>query len=112
MDILVKRLLGVAAVLALTLSACGSSTSGGATTCDEWLSKDLSFSESLDKTMSGESGLSEEQQAILKDALNEADLSTGSSNMVFAQANIIQYCAPDGTGTRPNANSPISNALR
>jgi hypothetical protein len=113
MDLLVKRRYALALVVGLLVSGCsGASTSGGATTCREWLDLDLSAKDAIDKAMSGKAGLSEGQEAILKDALKSADLSTSSSNMTFASANILQYCAPDGTGTRPNANNPISNALR
>lgn len=50
--------------------------------------------------------------AILKDALKSADLSDSSSSTTLASATINQYCGADGTGTRPNANKPISGALK
>lgn len=110
--LLMKRQLALILATGLLVSGCGASTAGGATTCKEWMGLNLSTEEALSKSMSGEVALSDEQKAILKDALKSADLATSSSNMTFASANLLQYCGADGTGTRPNANKPISGALK
>lgn len=104
----------VACVLALasTLTGCsGSSTAGGDTTCTEWLELDLPAQEALDNVADGKSNLSDEQEEIMKDALEEAGLATDEMNVITASINVLQFCAPDGTGTRPNAERPIAGAL-
>lgn len=102
----------VAALIALLAACSGTSTEGGATTCDEWIALDLPVEEAMDRIGDGESNMSEEQLAILEDALQDQDLATDEMNMLIASGSILTYCAPDGTGTRPNVNRPISGAFR
>ena len=95
------------ALLASVLGACGSSTSGGETTCAEWFALDDKVS--LKDQLAGVKN--KELEAVAKDALREAGKDTGTMNVMLLEGAVIQYCAPDGTGTRPNANNPISNAI-
>jgi len=98
---------------ASTLAGCSdSSTAGGETTCTEWLELDLPAQEALDNVADGKSNLSDEQVEIMKDALEEAGLATDEMNVITASINVLQFCAPDGTGTRPNADRPIAGALQ
>lgn len=99
--------------VSMALAAC--STSGveagpaGETTCREWLDLDdnLTARERL-----YEQKVNEEQQDILKRMLDAHGKDTGESNRVWAEVAIIQFCFPDGTGTRPNINRPIEEAIR
>lgn len=102
----------LAAALAVVLTGCsGPTTAGGETTCNEWLELDLPVQEAFENLENGEDNLAEVQQDILRDALGEQDLATDETNIAVAALNVAEFCAADGTGTRPNADTPISGAL-
>lgn len=108
-----RMVLAIAASGVLAVSGCaGASTAGGDTTCSQWLALDLPVEEAFDRIEQGESNLSDEQQEILQDALDAEGLATDDTNVAYASYDVIQFCAPDGTGTRPNADQPIAGALR
>ena len=70
----------------------------------------------LDDLLSAEERLyqgkeNEEQQAILKRMLDAHDKDTGEVNRVNAKWAIIRFCFPDDTGTRPNIDRPIEDAI-
>lgn len=91
---------------AVLLGGCSSTGSGpgGETTCREWLDLDDNLS-AQERLMEGK--VNEEQQEILKRMLDAHDKDAGEMNRVNAEWAIIQFCGPDGTGTRPNIDQPI-----
>lgn len=106
----IRAVLIVTLVVSMFLAACSSSGSGpgGETTCREWLDLDDNLS-AQERLMEGK--VNEEQQEILKRMLDAHGKDTGEMNQVNAEWAIIQFCGPDGTGTRPNIHQPIEDAI-
>ena len=106
-----RTLLALAMLAALFLTACSNgvgSGPGGETTCREWLK--------LDDEISVEDRLyhnkeNKKQQDILKRMLSAHGKDTGESNRISAEYSVIMFCFPDGTGSRPNINQPIEDAI-
>lgn len=101
----------VALFSAMLLGGCTSSVGagpGGETTCGEWLDLDDNLS-AQERLM--EAKVNEEQQEILRRMLDALAKDTGEMNRVNAEWAIIQFCGPDGTGTRPNIDRPIEDAI-
>lgn len=99
---------GVSTLLAACSTSGVGAGPGGETTCREWLDLDdnLTAQERL-----YENKVNEEQQDILKRMLDAHGKDTGESNRVWAEWAVIQFCFPDDTGTRPNINRPIEEAI-
>lgn len=58
-----------------------------------------------------EGKVNEEQQEILKRMLDAHDKDSREMNRINAEWAIIEFCGPDDTGTRPNIDQPIEDAI-
>lgn len=106
------RGIAVSALSCVLVSGCGgAATAGGDTTCAEWVALTPSVEDAMERVRNGDSNLSEEQEAILTDALDEKDFATDDLNVVRAANKILTFCGPDGTGMRPNIDAAIAGAL-
>lgn len=108
----VRAILLVSLVLMIVLAGCSSSGvssgPGGETTCREWVALDGNVS-AHDRLYEGKEN--KEQQDILKRMLAAHGKATGESNRINAEWAVIQFCFTDDTGTRPNLDRPIEEAI-
>lgn len=101
-------------MVVLGLVGCSDGGPGGATTCSEFLALELdpvtTEEELMDRVRNGSA--SKEQQDILKNLLEEQDLSTDGYNVDLAYGQIVLgYCGVDGSGNRMHPNQSIENGL-
>lgn len=102
------------AAIPIAVLLCGCSSDGGAggeTTCEEYLSisEGMSIEEQLDSAGSDGGG---EERAILEKALRDNGLDDEPGNVATAMGQVLEFCGPDGTGTRRNLQKPIEGAIR
>lgn len=99
------RLMAGVALASASLTAC-SSGPGGEATCTEYLD-----AESADATLM--EPLSDEQEAMIKNMLDEHGKDTGtfSTNVESAAIQLISFCGADDSGNPSHPDDPIEDGV-